>query len=32
MHDIKFIRDNFDNFKKKYQIGIILQKLMIYLI
>ena len=32
MHDIKYIRDNFDDFKKKYQIEIILQKLMIYLI
>ena len=32
MHDIKYIRDNFDNFKKKYQTGIIQQKLMIYLI
>ena len=32
MHDIKYIRDNFSDFKKKYQIGTILQELMIYLI
>ena len=32
MHDIKYIRENFENFKKKSPIEIIMLKLIIFLI